>query len=169
LPRRSCAAGHRNLIDFTDTTSEAGLTLYQRLTSPLPTAQEGQCFFNPLTDAAAEAGSEAGASDAEASVRANRTPIIGSSLANSFLYQKVNGGFEGQNAPNVQGNPQASGCGVRMPRVVNGPYDAAVPDAGLPATLACDAPALDAGITNCLAPDLIAQISAWIQAGAPNN
>jgi hypothetical protein len=160
--------GNRNLIDFTTATNEAGLTLYQRLTSPLPTAQEGQCFFN-APDSAEAVSSEAGATtdggDAEASapVIPNRTPIIGQNLAKSYLYQKVSGGFEGQGI-----NPPA-GCGVRMPRIVNAGYDASVPDAGVAPSVSCDSPTLDAGTSNCLSATLIGQIAAWIQAGAPNN
>jgi hypothetical protein len=164
--------GNPNLINFTDTTNEAGQTLYARLTSPLPTAQEGQCYFAPIVDggeAGAEAGSDA-ATDAEASVRANRTPVIGNSLPNSYLYQKVAGGFDGQNLPNIMGNAQASGCGVRMPRVVPASYDASVPDAGLPASVSCDSTTLDGGAAvNCLSASDVGIISGWISAGAPNN
>jgi len=185
--------GVPGLIDFRNQTDDGGLTLYQRLTTPLPTNQEGRCYFNPPpeggtggeagAEGGAETGAEAGggeaglvdvipadviaAAEAEAGpTRPNRTPIIGSSLANSYLYGKITGNFEGKGINPSQTMPEQGGCGQRMPRIpqIN------PADGGPAGSVGCDNAVLDGGAAaNCLSDMLVSTVASWINAGAPNN
>jgi hypothetical protein len=91
------------LIDLQTT---AGL--YARLTSPLPSGQEGQCGFP-----------DGGTDDAGDAAMANRIAIVPGDTANSLLYLKISG-------------TQPMGCGARMPRVK------LTLDDGGTTTVACD-------------------------------
>jgi hypothetical protein len=163
-------------IDLTSSSDDAGRSLYTRLTSPLPAIQEGQCGYGLGQEGGANGGGDAeagaGTSDgsiADAAARPNRIAIVPNNLALSYLYQKINGGFEAQNV-----QPPMIGCGARMPRVFPPAMEAGAVDGGdaapsAPASQACDLVAGDGSTASCLSSAQIQMVADWITAGAPQN
>jgi hypothetical protein len=112
--------------------------LYARLTTPLPSGQEGQCGFS-------DAGTDGG--DGGDAAPANRTLVVPGDTNASFLYLKITGN-------------QPAGCGVRMPRIAVTGAD------GAPAgSVGCDL--ADGGAAaKCLSQQDMDLIRDWIAQGA---
>jgi hypothetical protein len=118
--------------------------LYTRLTSPLPDNQEGKCGF-PSPDAGDDGGD-----GGDGAVPPNRQPIVPGNTDASLLYLKVSG-------------TQPTGCGQRMPRVLQ--FN---DDGGSAGSVGCNV--ADGGATaNCLSQADLDTIRNWIIQGAPNN
>jgi len=122
------------LIDFQTATG-----LYARLTSPLPSGQEGQCGFP-------DGGTDDGGADGGDGSVSNRAAVVPGDLNSSLLYLKILG-------------TQPTGCGSRMPRV-----KVTLEDGGT-ATVGCDV--ADGGVGgNCLTQQQANTIRDWIAQGA---
>jgi len=113
--------------------------LYARLTSPLPSGQEGQCGFP-------DAGTDDGGADGGDGAVSNRSAVVPGDLTSSLLYLKILG-------------TQPAGCGSRMPRIK------VVAEDGGVSTVGCDVADGGAG-GNCLTSEQANTIRDWIAQGA---
>ncbi len=152
---------------------------YDRLTTPLPTNQEGRCGFpvveagtpsdasdlldatgadvtgdlvdssNPV-DVISSLGDGSSDGSTDSGVLSNRQAIVPGDPSSSLLYLKVTG-------------TQPAGCGARMPR-----KNLTADDGGPAGSVGCDQ--ADGGAANnCLTQTELDTILHWIQQGAPNN